>query len=112
MRINARRVVLRRGLVYVTAAGLCLGSAPPAVWAQDTASTGGPATITAMGEPVLLREWPGYDAAVLATLSDGSALTVTGAPVTAGDGSSWLPADVGGQRGFVPAGHVNDAPPE
>jgi uncharacterized protein YraI len=74
------------------------------------APTAGPATIDSGGEVVLLRESPGYDAAVLATLDDGSALDVAGAPDTAADGSSWLPVAVGDQSGYVPTGYVVAAP--
>jgi murein DD-endopeptidase MepM/ murein hydrolase activator NlpD len=102
--------VPRRGLAYAVAVILCLGLSLSGVHAQDSVPAGGPASIVSGGEPVLLREWPGYDAAVLAPLSDGGALDVAGAPVAAADGSMWLPVYAGGQSGYVPAGYVATAP--
>ena len=110
MRLLARRAACRRVLVCAVAALLCLGPALTTARAQDTASTAGSATIVSAGETVLLRDQAGYDAAALTTLGDGSPLEVAGAPVTAADGSSWLPVTAGGQSGYVPAGYVSTAP--
>jgi uncharacterized protein YraI len=87
------------------AIAFCLAPVISGVRAQET-SAGGPAAIASAGEPVLLREQPGYDAAVLATLGNGSPLDVAGEPVTAADGTTWLPVIAGGQSGYVPAGFV------
>ncbi len=76
------------------AIALCLVPVITGVRAQETPA-GGAATIASAGEPVLLREQPGYDAAVLATLGDGNPLDVAGEPVTAADGTSWLPVVAG-----------------
>lgn len=75
-----------------------------AALAQDDGSAG----IASGGETVLLREAPGFDAMSLGDVPDGSALEVTGAAMTAADGSAWLPVVVGGQSGYVPAGYVTD----
>ena len=103
MRVIDRRAVTRRFMACVVAVVLCLGPAMTGVYAQAP-------SISSAGEAVLLRDQPGYDAAVLATLGDGNALDVTGEPVTAADGTSWLPVVAGGQSGYVPAGYVPAAP--
>jgi murein DD-endopeptidase MepM/ murein hydrolase activator NlpD len=103
------RCAARRGFACMLAIALCLVPVFTGVRAQET-PTGGAATIASAGEPVLLREQPGYDAAVLATLSDENPLDVAGGPVTAADGTSWLPVVAAGQSGYVPAGYVPVAP--
>jgi uncharacterized protein YraI len=110
MRHVDSRATAGRGLAVALAVLLALGIAFPAVQAQENAPVAGPATITSDGNAVLLRGNPGYDASVLTTLGDGSALDVAGSPVTAADGSTWLPVVANGQSGYVPAGYVATAP--
>jgi murein DD-endopeptidase MepM/ murein hydrolase activator NlpD len=110
MRLADRRATWRRLLVMLMAAILGLGPVLTEVRAQDAAPLAGPAAITSAGEAVLLREQPEWEAMVVTTLGDGSALEVTGSPVTAADGSAWLPVAAGGQSGYVPAGYVASAP--
>ncbi len=110
MRLADRRVIWRRLLAMFLAAILGLGPALSIVRAQDAAPMAGPAAIASAGEAVLLREQPGWEAMVLSTLGDGNALEVTGEPITAADGSSWLPVVASGQSGYVPAGYVASAP--
>jgi uncharacterized protein YraI len=105
MRLNNSRTVARRGCAGMLAIALCLSPVIQGARAQEMPS-GGPSAIASSGEPVLLREQPGYDAAVVATLSNGNPLDIAGQPVTAGDGTSWLPVVVGGQSGYVPTGYV------
>jgi hypothetical protein len=105
MRLIARRAAVWCAYACMLAIAFCLAPIVSSVRAQETA-TGGPAAIASAGEPVLLREQPGYDAAVLAALGDGNPLDVAGNPVTAVDGSAWLPVVAGGQTGYVPAGFV------
>ncbi len=109
MRLIDGRAACRRGFACVVIVVLSFGPTWVGARAQD-APAGGSATIASSGEAVLLREQPGYDAAVLATLGDGSPVEVTGGPVTAADGTSWLPAVAGGQSGYIPAGYVPTAP--
>jgi hypothetical protein len=109
MRLINKRAEARRGFACVLAIALCLAPVMTGVRAQET-SAGGQAAITSAGEPVLLREQPGYDAAVLSTLADGNPLKVAGELVTAADGTSWLPVVAGGQSGYVPAGFVAAGP--
>jgi hypothetical protein len=108
MRLINSRAFSRRGCAGMLAILLCLVPVMQGARAQETPA-GGPPAISSSGEPVLLREQPGYDAAVLATLGDGNALDVAGEPVTAVDGTSWLPVVAGGQSGYVPAGYVPTA---
>lgn len=104
-RVNTR-LLASRTMAPLLAVVLCLAATLPAR-AQEAAPAAGPALIAAAGQPVLLRETPGYDAVALATLGDGSAVDVAGEAVTAADGSLWLPVIVAGQNGFVPAGYVS-----
>jgi murein DD-endopeptidase MepM/ murein hydrolase activator NlpD len=97
---------VRRGMLLVVVAALGLGSALSPVAAQETVPPAGPAALASGGETVLLRDQPGWEAAVVTPLGDGSALDVTGAPVTAADGSLWLPVAAAGQSGYVPSGYV------
>ena len=106
MRLIDRRAAGRRGIACIVAIVVCLAPVISGVGAQETPA-GGPATIASVGEPVLLRGQPGYDAAVLATLGNGSMLAVTGSPATATDGTTWLPVVAVGQSGYVPTGYVS-----
>ena len=105
MRFIDRRAAGRYGVACLLAIALCLVPVSSGVRGQEMPA-GGPAVIASAGEPVLLREQPGYDAAALATLGDGNPLDVAGEPVTAADGASWLPVVAAGQSGYVPAGYV------
>ena len=109
MRLTDRRATGRRGLACMLAIAFCLAPDISGVRAQETPASS-PAAIASAGEPVLLREQPGYDAAVLGTLGDGNPLDVTGEPVTAADGTTWLPVVAGGQSGYIPAGYVSAVP--
>ncbi len=109
MRLIDRRAAVRRGYACMLGIVLCLAPVIQGARAQEMPAADSTA-ITSSGEPVLLREQPGYDAAVLATLGDGNPLDVAGEPVTAADGTSWLPVVAGGQSGYVPAGYVPAAP--
>jgi murein DD-endopeptidase MepM/ murein hydrolase activator NlpD len=108
MRRIESRAGWRRALAYLLALALWVGPAVGGALAQDTAPAGG-TMIASAGEAVLLREQPGYDAAVLAPLGDGSPLDVAGGVVMDAAGLAWLPVVAGGQSGFVPAGYVADA---
>lgn len=106
MRLLTCHAAMCRALATLLTVTLCVGLAPERVRAQD----GGLPIIASGGETVLLRESPGWDAAVLTDLPDGSALEVTGEATTAADGALWVPVVSGGQSGYVPAGYVAAAP--
>lgn len=110
MRLVALRAAGRHGFACAVACMLSFGPALGVSWAQDAAPAGNHPTIASGGETVLLRESPSYDAMVLAPLTDGSAVEVTGAAITALDGNTWLPVVSGGQSGYIPAGYVGSAP--
>lgn len=89
-------------LLLATALGF--GPGLGALRAQEVAPPG-PALVTS-GDPLLLREQPSYEAVSLATVSPGQPVEVTGETVYAADGTAWLPAVVGGQFGYLPAGGI------
>ena len=60
------------------------------------------------GEPVLLRETPSFDAAVLTSLSAGTPAAYSDAPVYSEDGVAWQPVSVAGMTGYVVAGYLID----
>jgi uncharacterized protein YgiM (DUF1202 family) len=69
------------------------------------------------GEPVLLRETPSFDAAVLLSLSEGTPADILDSPVYSDDGVAWQPVSVDGMTGYVVAGYLIDggqaaAPPD
>jgi len=69
------------------------------------------------GEPVLLRETPSFDAAVLLSLSEGTPADILDNPVYSDDGVAWQPVSVDGMTGYVVAGYLIDggqaaAPPD
>src|SRR4029079_4765679 len=109
MRLINSHAVARHGCAGLLAIALCLVPFIHGARAQEIPAGGSGAT-NSSGEPVLLREQPGYDATVLTALDDETPLDIAGEPVTAADGTSWLPVVAGGQSGFVPAGYVLAAP--
>ncbi len=89
---------------------LALGSAVPSPPAQAQEGEGPGAALqigaaaeiaNADGDEVLLREGPGYDAGVLATLAEGTPLALTDGPIAAADGSVWWAVEVGDRSGYV-----------
>ena len=60
------------------------------------------------GEPVLLRETPSFDAAVLLSLSEGTPADILDSPVYSDDGVAWQPVSVDGMTGYVVAGYLID----
>jgi len=85
----------------VLAAAFCAGPGGLSAIAQESSPAGSAAVFAT--ESVELREWPGYDAPVLATLAGGAAAEVAGGVTMAADGSAWVPVVAGGQSGFLPA---------
>src|SRR5919107_5367825 len=58
------------------------------------------------GEPVLLREAPSFDAAVLTSLSEGTPADILEGPVYSAEGTAWHGVSVGGMTGYVVAGYL------
>src|ERR687889_134325 len=77
MRLIDRHAAVRHAFAYMLTIAFCLAPAVSDVRAQETPPRA-QAVIASAGEPVLLREQPGYDAAVVATLGDGNPLDVAG----------------------------------
>ncbi|MCA9876863.1 MAG: SH3 domain-containing protein [Thermomicrobiales bacterium] len=96
----ARRLLVGAAIVALTCGPLSH------VAAQD-----GAPIIASGGEVVLLRDAPGWEAAALGELPDGTALQITGDPITAADGSLWSPVSANGAAGYIPAGYVGAGAP-
>ena len=82
---------------------------PAIAVAQDAAglTVGGSAVVAGTGgDGALLRQGPGYDAASLATLPEGTTVQVLDGPITAADGSIWYGVGIGGQTGYVVADYL------
>lgn len=92
---------VRRLLVGAVVFALTCGPLAWSVAAQD-----GAPVIASGGEVVLLRDTPGWDAPAVSELADGSALQITGDPISAADGTLWSPVNANGASGYVPAGYV------
>src|SRR5215211_1160985 len=60
------------------------------------------------GEPVLLRETPSFDAAVVTSLSEGTPTDILDGPVYSEDGVAWQAVSVDGMTGYVVAGYLID----
>ena len=107
------RSVVRHAVRGMSSLALAAAVTVGAMGLPTTAQEPPPAglTVVAAGEPVLLREQPGYDAVALATLGGGEAVDVVGAVTAATDGSAWVPVVVAGQAGYLPAGVVSSAAP-
>lgn len=101
------------GLVPVIMCFVYLAGLAPSASAQeaDAPMPGSPGVIAGTaGDPVLLRESPGFEAPVLGSLWEGTAVDLLAGPVAAADGSSWFQV-AAGQSGFVPAGYVAASQP-
>jgi len=79
-------------------------------------AVGVPAQVAnANGDPVMLRDGPGYDAGILAAFPEGTAVSLNDGPLAAADGSQWFGVTVDGQSGYMVADYLApttaDAPP-
>nr|MDP9472999.1 SH3 domain-containing protein [Chloroflexota bacterium] len=94
-----------RWLVPALVGLLCLGLfAPTFALAASDLEIGGTATIAgANGDDVRLRAAPGYDAAVLAMLPEGTTVAVIDGPISADDGSVWYQAETTDGTGYIVA---------
>ncbi len=92
-----------RWLVPALVGMLCLGLLAPSLAFADTdLEIGGTATVAyANGDEVRLRTAPGYDAAVLAMLPEGSAVAVLDGPISASDGSLWYQVETTEGTGYI-----------
>jgi uncharacterized protein YraI len=60
------------------------------------------------GEPVLLRETPSFDAAVLTSLAEGTPADILEGPVYSAEGTAWHGVSVAGMTGYVVSGYLID----
>jgi uncharacterized protein YraI len=58
------------------------------------------------GDPVLLRETPSLDAAVLSSFPEGTPADIVEGPVYSADGVAWHGVSVGGMTGYIVAGYL------
>ena len=58
------------------------------------------------GEPVLLRDAPGYESGVVSSFWEGTPVQVGEGPLYGADGSAWYGVTVGGAYGYMAAGYL------
>lgn len=58
------------------------------------------------GEPVLLRDAPGYEMGVVSSYWEGTPVQIAEGPVYGSDGSVWYGVSVGGAYGYIAAGYL------
>ncbi len=86
-----------------------LASAGSTAFAQSALYPGAVGLVaTTGGEPVLLREAPSFDAAVLSPLPEGAPADILDGPVYSAEGTAWHMVSVDGMTGYVVAGYLID----
>ena len=61
------------------------------------------------GDPVLLRETPSFDAAVLSSFPEGTPADITEGPLYSADGVAWHGVSIGGMTGYIVAGYLAES---
>jgi uncharacterized protein YgiM (DUF1202 family) len=61
------------------------------------------------GEPVLLREAPSFDAAVVSSFPEGTPADIIEGPVFGADGTAWHGVNIGGVTGYMVAGYLAES---
>src|SRR3954454_12157589 len=106
------RAIIRLRIVIVVALAVTVSSLAPAAgtaFAQSALYPGAVGLVADTGgEPVLLRETPSFDAAVLTSLSAGTPADILDSPVYSEDGVAWQPVFVAGMTDYVVAGNLID----
>jgi uncharacterized protein YgiM (DUF1202 family) len=106
-----RAVTRLRIVIAVALAATAMPLAPAAstAFAQSALDPGAVGLVANTGgEPVLLREAPSFDAAVLTSLSEGTPADILEGPVYSAEGTAWHAVSVGGMTGYVVAGYLID----
>ncbi len=83
---------------------LCLALLGPRTntLADTNLEIGGTAVVAyADGDDVRLRSAPGFDAAIITMVSEGTAVAVLEGPIEADDGSLWYGVEAGATRGYI-----------
>lgn len=100
------RLIIMAGVVLAMAASP-IASGPFAARAQHALAPGAMGMVAnSSGEPVLLRETPSFDAAVVTSYPVGTPATITEGPVYGADGTPWLGITAGGFTGYMVAGNL------
>src|SRR5919112_575005 len=95
-------------VVFATTASL-QASAAGTAFAQSALYPGAVGLVADTGsEPVLLRETPSFDAAVLSPLSEGTPADILDGPVYTEDGVAWHMVSAEGMTGYVVAAFLID----
>jgi uncharacterized protein YgiM (DUF1202 family) len=95
--------------VALTATASSLAPAAGTAFAQSALYPGAVGLVANTGgEPVLLRESPSFDAAVLSPLAEGTPADILDGPVYTEDGVAWHMVSVEGMTGYVVAGYLVD----
>src|SRR5215212_887520 len=106
------RAVTRLRIVIAVVLAATASSLAPAASTAFAQSALYPGTVGLVadtgGEPVLLRETPSFDAAVLSPLSEGTPADILDGPVYSEDGVAWHMVSVDGMTGYVVAGYLID----
>src|SRR5688572_17181278 len=112
MRSTPWRAVTRLRMVIASAMAVTASSLAPAAgtaFAQSALYPGAVGLVANTGgEPVLLRETPSFDAAVLTPLAEGTPADILEGPVYSAEGTAWHGVSVGGMIGYVVAGYLID----
>src|SRR5829696_4010080 len=106
------RAVTRLRIVTAVALASTASSLAPAAgtaFAQSALDPGAVGLVANTGgEPVLLRETPSFEAAVLTPLAEGTPADILDGPVYSAEGTAWHAVSVGGITGYVVAGYLID----
>jgi uncharacterized protein YraI len=104
---------LRLRHVVATLVMLTVLASPPAavhVLAQSPLSPGTAALIANTGgDPILLRETPSFDAAVLSSFYEGTPADVLEGPVYDATGVAWYGVSIGGVTGYIVGGFLSES---
>src|SRR5918993_971252 len=113
MRSTPWRAVTRLRMVIAGAMALAALSLAPVAgtaFAQSALYPGAVGLVANTGgEPVLLRESPSFEAAVLTPLAEGTPADILDGPVYSAEGTAWHAVSVGGMTGYVVAGYLIDS---
>src|SRR5919112_910307 len=108
----SRAVARLRTVIIVALAVMAssLASAASTAFAQSALYPGAVGLVANTGgEPVLLRESPSFDAAVLSPLSEGTPADILDGPVYSAERTAWHAVSVGGMTGYVVSGYLIDS---
>jgi uncharacterized protein YgiM (DUF1202 family) len=113
MTSTPRRAVTRLRIVIVVALAVMassLAATAGTAFAQSALYPGAVGLVANTGdEPVLLREAPSFDAAVLTPLSEGTPADILDGPVYSAEGTAWHEVSVAGMTGYVVSGYLVDS---